>query len=133
MKGIGNDLQSNPTKANLQSTGDDIKSANQTLVDDLRGLGRPDITPGQDAKDATDELATQIDADSDKITNSLEDLSSVSDLANAASVVTTTLATLQTQVNNTVNQLQSIAQDDSGSLKDALKNASSCKTLANSS
>jgi hypothetical protein len=133
MKGIGTALQSNPTKANLQSTGDDIKSANQTLVDDLRGLGKPDIPRGQDAKDATDELATKIDADSEKITNSLQDLSSVSDLANAASVVTTTLATLETQVNDTLNQLQSIAQDESGSLKDALKNSSACKELANSS
>ena len=132
IKAVGNDFQSNPTKASLNSLGDDIKSANQTLVDDLKALGRPDVPRGQEAKDAIDELATKMDADSEKITNSLKDVSSVSELANAAADLTTTLATVQTQLNSTLNQLQSIAQDSS-SLKDALNNASSCKTLANSS
>ena len=67
LKPIGQSLQSNPTKENLQSAGDDIKGANETLADDLKGLGKPDISGGDEAKSAVNTLADQIKADSDAI------------------------------------------------------------------
>ena len=133
MTAIGKDLQQTPTKDNLQSAGDDVKSANETLANQLKGLGKPDIERGGEAKNVIDQLATQIGAASDKITSALQNLSTVTELATAATAVSAALVTLQTQVNDAVSQLKSIAEDKKGSLKDALKNASSCKALANGS
>lgn len=128
LKPIGQSLQSNPTKDNLKSAADDIKGANATLSDDLKGLGKPDISGGEDARTAVNTLADQIRADSDSISNALSDVSTASELVAAASAISTTLLNLQNQVNNTLDQLKGI---DSGSLKDAFKNASTCQSLQN--
>jgi hypothetical protein len=131
LKPIGQSLQSNPTKDNLQSAADDIKGANETLSDDLKGLGKPDISGGDEAKSAVNTLADQIKEDSDTISNALSDVSTAGELVAAASAVSTTLLTLQNQVNNTLSQLKAINADN-GSLKDAFNDASNCQSLQNS-
>ena len=131
LKPIGQSLQSNPTKDNLQSAADDIKGANETLSDDLKGLGKPDISGGDEAKSAVNTLADQIKADSDTITNALSDVSTAGELVAAASAISTTLLNLQNQVNNTLSQLKAINAFN-GSLKDAFIGASNCQSLQNS-
>src|SRR5215203_4925372 len=131
LKPIGQNLQSNPTKDNLQAAGDDIKGANETLADDLKGLGKPDISGGDEAKSAVNTLADQIKADSDTISNALSNTSTAGELVAAASAVTTTLLTLQNQVKNTLSQLKTI-NSENGSLKDAFSDASNCQALQNS-
>jgi hypothetical protein len=131
LKPIGQSLQSNPTKANLQSAGDDIKSANETLADDLKGLGRPDVSGADEVKNVVNQLADEIRSDSDKITSALSDVSTATELVTAASAVSTTLLTMQSQIQNSVSQLKSI-NDSRGSLRDAINNASTCKALQSS-
>jgi polyhydroxyalkanoate synthesis regulator phasin len=128
MTGIGQDLQNEPTKDNLQATGDKIKTANANLADSLKALGRPDIENGGQAKDVVDELADQIKSDSDQISNALKDVSSASEIVTAASTLTATLATLQTQVTNALSELQKIGESQKQALKDALANASACQS-----
>lgn len=132
LKPIGQSLQSNPTKANLQSAVDDIKNANDTLASDLRGLGRPDISGADVVKTAVNALADGITTDSDTITNALSNISTTTELVAAASAVSTTLPTLQTQVKDTLNQLKTINASQSGSLKDAFNSASNCTSLSSS-
>ena len=129
LKPIGQSLQSNPTRDNLESAADDIKDANETLSDDLKGLGRPEISGGDEARSAVNTLADQIREDSDTISNALSDVSSAGELVAAASAVSTTLLTLQSQVKNTLSQLKAINADN-GSLKDAFNDASNCKSLS---
>jgi hypothetical protein len=129
LKPVAQTLTSTPTKANLQSAGDDIKSANKTLANDLKALGRPSIERGEEARNAVNNLADEVRADSDKISDALSDLASVSDVVAAAGVVTSTLTTLQTQVNDTVSHLNAISADSGDSLKDAIADASSCQSL----
>jgi hypothetical protein len=131
LKPIGQSLQSNPTKDNLESAGDDIKGANETLADDLKGLGKPDISGGDEAKSAVNTLADQIKEDSDTISNALSDISTAGELVAAASAVSSTLLTLQSQVKNTLSQLKTINADN-GTLKDAFNDASNCQSLQNS-
>ena len=131
LKPIGQDLQTNPTKENLQSSGDKIKSANEDLANDLRSLGKPDLPRAQEAKNVVDDLANQIKADSDKISEALSNTSSVSEIVQAASTIGTSLVNLQTQVGNAVSQLNSIDKTDS--LKNAFNDAAACKTLNASS
>ena len=98
-------------------------------ADDLKGLGKPDISGGDEAKSAVNTLADQIKADSDAISNALSDVSTAGELVAAASAVSTTLLTLQSQVKNTLNELKAINADN-GSLKDAFNGASNCKSLS---
>lgn len=132
LKPIGQSLQSNPTKENLQSAADDIKSANETLADDLKGLGRPDITGADEVKSAVNTLADQIRTASDTISSALSNVSSATEIVAAASTLSTALLTLESQVKSTVNQLKQIDASGDGSLKDALTNASNCKSVSSS-
>ena len=130
LKGLGQDLQSNPTKDNLEASGDKIKSANENLSDQLKDLGRPDIEGGQQAKDVVDQLADQIRSDSDQIANALKDISTASDIVTAASTVTSTLVTLQSQVTSALSQLKTISADSGDALKNALSDASACQSIS---
>jgi len=131
LKPIGQDLQTNPTKENLQSSADKIRSANDELATDLRSLGKPDLPRAQEAKNVVDDLADQIKKDSDTISQALSNTSTVSEIVQAAATISTSLVNLQTQVQDAVLQLNSIDKTDS--LKNAFNDASACKTLNASS
>ena len=126
---MGRACRATRPRRTCSSAGDDIKGANETLADDLKGLGKPDISGGDEAKSAVNTLADQIKADSDAISNALSDVSTAGELVAAASAVSTTLLTLQSQVKNTLNELKAINADN-GSLKDAFNGASNCKSLS---
>jgi polyhydroxyalkanoate synthesis regulator phasin len=128
---IGQDLQSNPTKKNLQSSADKIRSANDELANDLGSLGKPDLPRAQEAKNVVDDLADQIKKDSDTISQALSNTSTVSEIVQAAATISTSLVNLQTQVQDAVLQLNSIDKTDS--LKNAFNDASACKALQSSS
>ena len=129
LKPIAQSLQNTPTKANLQSSVGDIKDANKTLADDLKGLGKPDVSGGGQAKDVVDNLADQIKSDSDQIAGALDNLSTTSDLVAAAGVVTNTLLTLQSQVADALTQLKTISSNAGDSLKSAINNATACQSF----
>ena len=129
LKPIAQSLQSTPTKENLQSSVGDIKDANKTLADDLKGLGKPDVSGGGQAKDVVDQLADQIKSDSDQIAGALDNLSTTSDLVAAAGVVTNTLLTLQSQVTDALTQLKTISANAGDSLKSAITNATACQSF----
>jgi hypothetical protein len=113
----------------LQDAVADIKAATSTLADDLRGLGAPETDSGDQAKEALDELSTQIEGDVDKIENALEGVSTPAEALTAASTVSTTLASMATAVGSAFSQLEQL--DASGELEDAFRNASSCDDLTN--
>lgn len=129
MTGIGQDLQGNPTKDNLQATGDKIRGANDDLADGLETLGRPDIDNGDQAKDVVDRLGDQIRSDSDQIAGALTNIANATDIVAAASTITTSLTTLQTQVNNALSELKRIGASQKEALKEALANATSCQSV----
>src|SRR4029078_8013115 len=139
-KPIAQSLQSTPTKANLQSSVGDIKDANATLADDLKGLGKPAVSGGGQAKDVVDQLADQVKSDSDQIAGALDNLSTTSDLVAAVGVVATKLLslqsdvaertrTLQSRVPAAQNQLNTISSNAGDSLKSAITNATACQSF----
>ena len=123
--------ESGITADSVESSADDVKSATQTLIDDLQGLGTPDTDSGQEAKDDLDALSTELQNGVDEIESDVSDVSGLSDVANAISSVTSTLATMATQVSTTFSDLQSL--DAEGELSDAFQQASSCDSLTSSS
>ncbi len=129
IRSIGQSFPSPPTKEALQNAADDFKSANEKLVSDLKSLGTPDLPGGQQARVVVDQLAGDLKNASDKIDEALSNLSSGTDVANAASVFSSTFVAIGTSFRQALSQLRSINEQAKGSLKDALQSSSSCQKL----
>jgi hypothetical protein len=125
------DLQASPSKSSIQSFTESLSNATNKLVDDVKGLGKPDTEGGDQAKKAMDTLSDELDGDVTKIQDATKDVNGANEALTAASTVTATLATMGNQVTAAVSQLQ--AADVGNELDDAFKNADSCKALGNSS
>jgi hypothetical protein len=132
LKPIAQDLQSNPTKDSLKTAGENVKDANSQLVDDLEGLGKPDLPRGEAAKDVIEDLAGQLRTDSDQISSALSDISGVSGLVAAATSLSSTLVSMGNQIEQSLNKLESIDKDQNGSLSEAFKDSSDCQSLVKS-
>ena len=115
----------NPSKAGLQDAADQVKSATDTFVSTIKGVGKPNTPSGQQAKATLDTLATQLDTDSSTIQGATED----SVLAGVAAA-TGALATAQAQIKTAFSTLKGL--DAKGELGQAFAQASSCSSLTGS-
>ncbi len=122
-------LKSDPTKKGLKTAADDAKSATHALASDLKGLGKPDTPAGQRARDSLDQLSTDLQKNADTIETAVHGASGVRGALSAALTVTSTLATMGTQVKMTVTDLQGLDADAKGELKDAFASSSACDSL----
>jgi hypothetical protein len=121
----------NLTQDSLKSAGDDMTSASDTLESDLKDLGKPDTQAGQQAKDAIDQLSSDLKTDTDSIRTAVDDVSDLSDVPSAAATVGSTLATMRSQVTSTVNSVEQL--DGDGELQTAFQQSSACQQLSGSS
>jgi hypothetical protein len=115
------------SKDSLQSAADNVKSSTDTLESDLKDLGKPDTAAGQQAKDLVDQLSSNLSTDVDTIKTAVGDVSGLSSIAGAVTTVTTTLATMQTQVSSAYTSLTQL--DPGGELESAFQQSSSCQQL----
>jgi ABC-type transporter Mla subunit MlaD len=127
----GQGISQNPTEDGIRTAGDDIQSATDTLVEDLRGFGRPDTESGQQAKDAIDQLATSLDTSLQKINDAMDNASGTSGAVNAASTIANTLVEMGQEVSTAFTKLEDI--DAQGELEDAFTSADSCAGLTTTS
>lgn len=119
----GGDLSKNTLTAAV----DDAKSATETFTSDLESLGTPDTEAGQQAKEAVDELSTDITADMAKIEDAVDGASGAAGVLSAVQVISSTLATAGEQVSSTISSFQDI--DAKGELESAFEEAESCQGL----
>ena len=115
------------SKSSLQSAGDDVSTATDTLQSDLKALGKPNTTAGQQAKDSIDQLSTDLKTDADSIKSAVDGASGISGALTAAASVTSTLSTMKTQISSTYTTLKGL--DANGELKTAFDQSSSCTKL----
>jgi hypothetical protein len=120
-------VKNNPSKDALTSAANDAKSATETLASDLKGLGKPDTTAGQQAKASLDQLSKTLTNDVDTIKTAVSGASSASDLASAVSVAKTTLTAMGKEITSTVNDLKSL--DTKGELEKAFAQSTACSSL----
>jgi hypothetical protein len=118
-------IQSDPSADGLQSAVEDVKEATDTLTEDLRGLDRPDTEAGQEAEQALDELATNLEYGIDELENES------SEGLGALTALSATLTTIGGQVSSTFDQLEQLDAD--GELQDAFENSDSCDELRSGS
>jgi len=121
----------NLSQNSLKQASTDLKDATAQLKDDLNGLGKPDVSSGDKAKESIDTLSGNIQDDVDKINGAISDAQKGAGLATALTTVTSTISTMGTQVQTTFTNLRRL--DPQGERESAFKNASSCKTLTSSS
>jgi hypothetical protein len=119
----------NISKSAIQSAGNDMQSATETLQSDLKALGKPDTASGQQAKDSIDHLSSDLKTDADSIKAAVDNVSGITGALTAASTVTSTLGTMKTQVTSTYNDLKQL--DAGGELQTAFDQSSACTKLTN--
>jgi hypothetical protein len=117
-----NTLTGNLSKSGVQDAATSIKSATDTFVSDTKGLGKPDTSAGQQAKDTIDTLGTNLDKDMSTIQDATG-----SGLLKGASTITATLATVQSQITTAFDELKGL--DAQGELSQAFSDAPSCASL----
>jgi hypothetical protein len=130
VRSTANSLKANPSKDSLKSAAGDLESASNTLVSDLKDLGKPDTKAGQDAKDAIDQLSSEVEDDVQEMKSAVDKASGVQGVVTAASSVSATLSKMGTQINSALSKLGSA--DPGGELKQAFRDSSACKNLTSS-
>ena len=119
------------SKDSLQSTADDIKSATESLESDLKDLGKPNTSAGQQAKDSVDQLSSDLKTDTDSIKAAVDGASGVRGIAAAVTTISTTLVTMGKQLVSTFNGLEQL--DAKGELQTAFQQSSACQQLSSAS
>ena len=132
LKSAGQSLQGgNLSENSLKQAASDLKDSTAQLKDDLNGLGKPDVSSADQAKQEVDTLSSNIGNDVDKIDGAIKDAQNGGSFVSALTTVTSTISDMSTQVQATFTNLKKL--DPKGELESAFKNASSCKTLTGSS
>lgn len=116
------------SQGGLESAANDVKSATDELVDDLKGLGTPDTESGQAVKDSVDELSTTLDTEVAKIYDAVDGASGLTGLPSAVSTITTSLTAMGTAFSSTFQSLENA--DVKGELQTALKDSPACADIS---
>jgi hypothetical protein len=115
------------SEESLQSAAEDLQSATETLVEDLRGLGAPDTESGQEVEDSLDELSTTLETELDAIQTTVDETSGITELPGAAQDVLGSLSAMGTAFSSTMSTLESA--DVKNELQDALEASPACDDL----
>jgi outer membrane murein-binding lipoprotein Lpp len=117
----------NLSRNTLSTAVDDVGDATDTLEDDLRNLGPPDTDAGEEAQEAVTTLGTELQDGIDQVQTAFEGASTVTEVLNAASVATSTIATMWGNVTSTFTTLEGL--DGGGELQSAFEDSSECQDI----
>ena len=116
------------SQENLQSAADDVKTATDQLVDDLRNLGAPDTESGQEVEDSIDALATTLEAELDSIQTTVDETSGIAELPGAVQDVSASVSAMSKAFSSTLTTIEDA--DAQGELTDALESSPGCDELS---
>jgi len=111
----------------LQTAADDVKTATDTLVEDLKGLGAPDTESGEEVKSSLDELSTTLETELDAIQTTADETSGITEVPGAAQDIASALAAMSTAFSSTLSTIESA--DAQNELKDALEASPACADI----
>jgi membrane-bound lytic murein transglycosylase B len=111
----------------LNSAATQAQDATKTLADSLKKLGKPDTQAGQQAKDAVDQLSSELSKNVKTIQDAISNASGAAGVLTAVSTASSTLVTMGDEVSATLTDLQKL--DPKGEIQQAFKQSSSCKSL----
>ena len=111
----------------LEDAVDDVRTASETLADDLQEAGRPDTEAGQEAESLLEGLAEDVEGNLQELESEVEGISAPSDVLDAISLITGTLSTMAEQVAAAFEELGQL--DAAGELEDAFEESDECSAL----
>ena len=121
---------SNLSQDGLESAASDVRTATQTLIDNLKELGAPDTDSGQEVKTALDSLSETLDSETSTIEDTADDISSIADLPSAISDISSSLSALGTTFSQTLTAIDDA--DVNGELQAALEDSPECANIRSS-
>jgi hypothetical protein len=117
----------NLTPENAQDAADEVGDSTETLIGELKDLGKPETEAGDQAQDEVDNLSDELQTGSDEIQRAADEVSSVSDIPAAAATVAATATRVLTEI---TSSLTTLSQLDAGAeLKSAIDQSSACQGL----
>ena len=130
LKGVTSQFNdtSNLSQDGLQSAADDVQSATQELVDDLKGLGAPDTDSGEEVRSSIDSLSTTLETETSGIQEAVGAVSGIIDIPGAITSITTSLSAMGTAFSSTLQTIDDA--DVSGELQAALEDSPECADIS---
>jgi len=126
----GDTIKADPTQNGVEQASADFKTATQTLVDDLKALGRPDTEAGQAAQDSVNELSDDLEQSVTAMESAVDDATGASGILNAVSVISGQLVTMSQNVSSALTSIEQLEGGDE--LKQAFEQSDSCAGLGSS-
>jgi septal ring factor EnvC (AmiA/AmiB activator) len=118
------------SQADFNSASQAISSANQALTGSLGGLGTPPAPASTEAKDAIDELSTNLQDESASIKQALNgNFSTQSQIATASARVRASISKMNASISKTVADLKALP--DKEGWKKSFQQVPACKIVAN--
>jgi hypothetical protein len=121
---------SNLSEDGIQSAATDVRSATQTLVDELRDLGAPETDSGEEVKSALDTLSATLEDESSEIEDTANGVSGITELPSAITKISSSLSALGTAFSQTLETIENA--DASGELRAALEDSPECADITSS-
>jgi uncharacterized protein YoxC len=115
------------SEESLRQAAEEAKRATETLSESLNGLGRPDISSGEQVRSSVQDLATDVENGANEIETAVEGVASVADIPSVIDTITATVTDMGTEVDGAVQTLEDA--DPSGELVTAFADADSCGKL----
>jgi len=123
-----NSLKSgNVSKDSVQKAVNDAKDATNTLTKDLKSLGKPPTESGAQAQQTVQKLSSQITEGVTTIENTVASVNSLSNAANAVSIIGSTLTVLKTDITAAYDSL--VQLNPGGELQKAFQQADNCSSF----
>jgi hypothetical protein len=119
---------SNLSQEGIRSAADDAKSATDQLVEEIRGLGRPETESGDEVQSAVDNLSTTLENEATKIEETADGVSGITELPSAITTISTSLTAMATAFSDTLSTIQDADAD--GELESALEASPECDEIS---
>ena len=118
----------NLTQTKARDAVNSISSANNALVDDLKGLGKPQGSGGSQAQADVQQLSDQLKSDADKLESTMKGVTSAQELLGAVTSMAGVASSAANAVSSTITQLKSLGKE----WQQAFQNSDACKSLSKS-
>jgi hypothetical protein len=118
------------SQADFASASEAITSANEILIDSLKGLGTPPAPASTQAKNTIDELSGDLEDGAAAVNTALTgNFTTQSEIAQASSSARASLATMKRQISTTVTKLRALPDEEGW--KQAFQDVAACHAVAN--
>jgi hypothetical protein len=118
------------SQADFASASEAITSANDILIDSLKGLGTPPAPASTQAKNAIDELSGDLEDGAAAVNTAITgNFSTQSEIARASSQARASLSSMKRDISTTVTKLRALPDEEGW--KQAFQDVAACHAVAN--